>query len=216
MNKSSLISRNGPAAKVLCVEGNDDFHFIANLREQHNLSETAFTIEAQEGIENILAALPIRLKAKNETELGIIVDADTDTEARWASLRNILLNAGYTTVPEAPEPTGTILREIDRTAVGVWIMPDNAVPGILENFVRYLVPTGDKLWLRAEQCVTQIPAEERLFSEVALPKALLHTWLAWQEEPGRPIGQAIKNKSLDANALQAQSLIAWLRKLFIV
>lgn len=45
-------------------------------------------------------------------------------------------------------------------------------------------------------------------------KAYLHTWLAWQEEPGKPMGQAITKKYVDAQAPHAQLLISWLRQLF--
>ncbi len=45
-------------------------------------------------------------------------------------------------------------------------------------------------------------------------KALLHTWLAWQAEPGKPIGQAITANYLDANAMPAQQLMKWIRHLF--
>lgn len=216
MNKIPLVSRRGPAAKVLWVEGTDDFHFIANLREQHNFSEASFTIECLEGIDNILSMLSTRLKANNETELGVMVDADSDVTARWQSLRNNLLTVGYANVPNAPEANGTIIRELGKTTVGIWIMPDNTVPGILENFVRFLVPQNDKLWPLAERAIADIPAEDRLFSDVAEPKARLHTWLAWQAEPGKPIGQAITNKAFHANAPQAQNLMDWLRRLFSV
>jgi hypothetical protein len=45
-------------------------------------------------------------------------------------------------------------------------------------------------------------------------KAQLHTWLAWQEQPGTPLGLAITNRYLDADALHAQQLMDWIRQLF--
>ena len=45
-------------------------------------------------------------------------------------------------------------------------------------------------------------------------KAQLHTWLAWQEQPGTPLGLAITNRYLDANAPHAQKLMDWIRQLF--
>jgi hypothetical protein len=45
-------------------------------------------------------------------------------------------------------------------------------------------------------------------------KACVHTWLAWQEEPGTPMGQAITARYLDADALHAQQLMRWFRKVF--
>jgi hypothetical protein len=62
--------------------------------------------------------------------------------------------------------------------------------------------------------VAAIPAEERLFSPLVQPKAIIHTWLAWQAEPGKPFGTAITAKFLDANVAQVDVLVAWLKSLF--
>ena len=42
----------------------------------------------------------------------------------------------------------------------------------------------------------------------------MDTWLAWQEVPGRPIGQAIAKKYLDPEASYAQLFIQWIREVF--
>lgn len=47
-----------------------------------------------------------------------------------------------------------------------------------------------------------------------LRKANIHTWLSWQEEPGKPMGQAITKRYLDTSAPHAQQLIDWMRRLF--
>ncbi len=41
-----------------------------------------------------------------------------------------------------------------------------------------------------------------------------HLQLAWQKEPGKPMGLAITARYLDANAPYAQELLDWIRKLF--
>ncbi len=46
-------------------------------------------------------------------------------------------------------------------------------------------------------------------------KAKIHTWLAWQKEPGKPLGQAITATYFNANAPHAQELIDWIRRLFV-
>ncbi|GAC1468243.1 MAG: hypothetical protein PVS3B1_23760 [Ktedonobacteraceae bacterium] len=42
----------------------------------------------------------------------------------------------------------------------------------------------------------------------------LHTWLAWQEEPGTPMGQAITKRYVDASSPHALPLISWFRRVF--
>ena len=145
--------------------------------------------------------------------LAIVIDADTDLAARWESIRTILSNSGYGAVPSVPDSLGTVIVETGRPAVGMWLMPDNNQNGTLEDFIRFLVPAGDPHWSRAEACLNQIPPHERRFPQERRSKALIHTWLAWQEEPGKPLGQAITARYLDAEAPHAHQLIAWLRRL---
>jgi hypothetical protein len=47
-------------------------------------------------------------------------------------------------------------------------------------------------------------------------KANIHTWLAWQEEPGKPMGQAITAKYLNPKSKQAELFVNWLRALFAI
>ena len=94
------------------------------------------------------------------------------------------------------------------------MMPDNKTPGILEDFLRFLVPAGSTLFDHVINSVATIPQSERRFGQLAEPKAIVHTWLAWQEEPGRPLGTAITAKFLDPNVAQADVLVTWLKTLF--
>jgi hypothetical protein len=98
---------------------------------------------------------------------------------------------------------------------GAWIMPDNGSTGALEDFAAALVPASDTLWTRAGEAVDAIPDEERRFPEVRRSKVHMHTWLAWQEHPGSPMGQAIGKGDLDAQAPAAQRFIAWLRRMMV-
>jgi hypothetical protein len=93
-------------------------------------------------------------------------------------------------------------------------MPDNTLPGMLENFIQFLVPPDNALWPRAEECVAQIPEPERRFPPEHQIKAHVHTWLAWQEEPGTPLGLAITKRYLDADVPHAHQLMDWIRRLF--
>ncbi len=196
---------------VLLVEGKDDYHSVLALANHYQLP--AFDIVAKDGINNLLEALPTHLKASDLKALGILVDADTDLPARWHSLHDILMRTGYL-LPERPDIRGTVVRCPDLPAVGIWLMPNNQFPGILEDFVAGLVPVGDALWRYAQHCVDAIPVEDRRFPEERVAKARIHTWLAWQEEPGKPIGQAITARYLDPTATGAAMFVDWMRRLF--
>jgi hypothetical protein len=197
---------------VLLVEGKDDFHVFCALLEYHKVPE-CFTIKEKDGIENLLATLDVELLASDLHNLGIVVDADTDIGARWQALRDILTRAGYE-VPAMPDADGVVLRSPDKPAVGVWLMPNNQLPGMLEDFVAFLVPPGNTLWQHAETCITQLPVTEDRFTEAHRSKAHVHTWLAWQKEPGTPLGLAVTKRYLNAEAVDVFPLLDWLRRLF--
>jgi len=198
---------------VLLVEGKDDEHVFYHLLEHHQVPKE-FRIVEQGGIGKLLESFPVRLKASDLERIGVVVDANTDLDARWQSLRNILLRAGYDEVRLTPDSNGTLVQQAGKPIVGIWLMPDNQVPGMLEDFCGFLVPDGDPLWVKAEECLRQIPETERRFVPGDWSKARIHTWLAWQAEPGRPLGTAITARYLDAAAPHAHRLMAWVRRLF--
>lgn len=206
-----MASRN-----VLLVEGSDDEHVVKHLCGHHGLPHLD-EIVSLGGVEKLLESFPIRLKESDVHALGVLVDADIDLRARWEALRNHLVRAGYPKAPKLPEATGTIWQAPAGTLlprVGLWLMPDNRTNGILEDFLRFLVPADSPLFAHVEKSVASIPPDECRFSDLAKPKATLHTWLAWQAEPGKPLGTAITAKYLDASVPQAADFVHWLRQLF--
>ena len=65
---------------------------------------------------------------------------------------------------------------------------NNRIAGMLEDFLSSLIREEDVLLARVVSCVDGIPSEQRRFRNTYRSKALIHTWLAWQEEPGTPLG----------------------------
>jgi hypothetical protein len=199
---------------ALLVEGNNDKHVFFALLKHHQIPQS-FKVVDKEGIDNLLGTLATELKSSDRQHLGIVIDANSNLAARWAALRNILLDAGAGGVPLTPASEGSVVKvqQPDRTlTVGIWLMPDNQLPGMLENFVAFLVPQNDTLWDHAGDALKQLP--EFRFTEAHRPKAHIHTWLAWQEEPGTPLGLAITKRYLDANAPHVHALLTWIRRVF--
>jgi len=201
---------------ILLVEGTDDKHVVMHLCNHHQLGHID-EIADQGGVDKLLSSFPVRLKESDVNALGVVVDADTDMHSRWQSLRHHLSAAGYPDLPEAPIEQGTVLNPPVKTIypkVGIWLMPDNTTNGILEDFLRFLVPVPNPLLAHAKTSIEQIPASERRFAAKDDAKALMHTWLAWQEEPGKPFGTAIMARYLDADVQQATQFADWLKRLF--
>jgi hypothetical protein len=198
----------------LLVEGKDDKHVVWGLCESYGMPQT-FDVEDAEGVDPLLDLVSVQLRGSGIERVGVVADADSEVASRWASIRDLLRTSGYEDVPVAPKADGTILVQEGKPVVGVWLMPDNTTTGMLEDFIASLIPAGDALLSRAAVTIDSIPAEERRFSAVHRSKALVHTWLAWQEHPGSPMGQAIGKRDLDAQAPQAQRFVTWLRRLMV-
>ena len=201
------------------VEGKDDEHVIKHIAGNRGVARFD-EIKSHGGVSALLESVPVRLRASEDGDtIGIVIDADTDIVARWEGLRTRLTEIGYTAVPKRPSAEGTVVDPPEGELlprVGIWIMPNNQTKGILEDFLRFLVPDGSKLFEHVTNSLATIPEGERRFREADVSKAQIHTWLAWQEDPGRAMGTAISARYLDPNVPEVDVFVAWLERLFIL
>lgn len=202
--------------RVLMVEGPDDEHVVKHICGERGLDRIDL-IHRYGGKDPLLEGIGVRLKESDIIALGILLDADTDLRARWQAVADRLNQAGYADIPAVPAPDGTVIpapRQSLLPQVGVWLMPDNQLPGILEDFLQFLVPEGDPLFAHVGRSLDSIPLGQRRFDDLKRPKARIHTWLAWQEEPGKPLGQAISARYLDPHLPMADVFVQWLQRTF--
>lgn len=95
-------------------------------------------------------------------------------------------------------------------------MPDNQRSGALEEFLGDLVDADDTLLPLAETSVTAARERGASFGQAQTRKAVLHTWLAWQERPGVPYGTAITAGFFGHDSPAALAFVEWFRRLFRV
>lgn len=202
---------------VLLVEGTSDYGVVTNLWARHKPGETPFEVDVRFGLANLREAFAGSLLGSEVQRLGVVVDADEAVERRWPAFYQALVEHGYRPVPKVLPGTGLILHRPENNVpiVGVWLMPNNKVPGRLEDFVSFMVPPDDQLWEHAGTAVDNIPDELRRFKPAQRAKAHVHTWLAWQKEPGLRLGRAVERRLLDANVPQASEFIDWLHRVFV-
>lgn len=203
----------------LLVEGKNDQHVVWALCQQHQVAET-FSVELPSkeeggGIDPLLASIPVRLKISGLQALGIVVDADQNLQGRWDAVRHRLAQAGYENIPVRPNNDGVILIQPERPKAGVWLMPDNELPGMLEHFVAHLIPDNDLLSPEVEDFLHKIEqAGINRYISAHHPKAFIHSWLACQANPGQPMGQAITAQVLLHDKPLAVAFVDWLTRLF--
>jgi len=197
----------------LLVEGNDDQHVIWSLCERFSIAENFDVVECG-GVNRLLEQIPVRFKQSGIKTIGVIIDADVDMNSRWKSLSELLAKEHYT-VPAQLPGNGLVLNPASMVKVGIWVMPDNKVNGMIEDFIRFLVPNNDSLLMVATETLDKIESKElNKYSLSHKSKALIHTWLSWQEDPGTPMGLAITKKYLTTEKEICSALIQWIKTTF--
>ncbi|NJO81516.1 MAG: hypothetical protein HC828_01295 [Blastochloris sp.] len=209
--------------KKLIVEGEQDKRFIPEFIEANGIPrgetrDTAIVDIQVYGSDQFVDAdfISTELKASGLTSLGLIVDADDDPSARWSSIRNACLRS-IPNIPEQLPETGLVLLTPTGIKFGVWIMPDNQTQGMLETFLRYLIPDeSEELWQYAQQAAQEAKSKGAAFIPPHFDKARIYSWLAWQNPPGRQLHNAIMERIFDPTHPRGQSFVRWFRDLYDV
>ena len=214
MNRMSDVCKQD-TDKVLLVEGDNDCHVVMSLCKAHTVPESfgIYQCGSDDGVLKRLNALIIRPEPPQT--IGVLLDADNPSlSGRWDSIKRNLGHYDYE-FPIVPHSDGTIIESSsDHPKLGFWLMPNNQVSGMLEDFcVELAEPKGLNF---ARSFVEQAWASGlSTFKDVHRSKAVIHTYLAWHDKPGYPLGRAITKQALRPHTDIAIKFTDWLRQLFI-
>ncbi|WP_026097589.1 DUF3226 domain-containing protein [Baaleninema simplex] len=205
--------------KVLLVEGTNDCHVVMALCETHNVPETfgIYQCGSDNGVLKRLNALIVRPNPPKV--IGVMLDADKPSvdsvRGRWESIKSKLRNNNHRyDLDVNPDINGTIVERIeDKPKLGFWLMPNNQDSGMLEDFCAELAEPKSLQFAR-ESVREAKNRNMTTFKEVHYSKAVIHTYLAWHDEPGYPLGKAITRQSLRPHTYLAEKFTNWLTRLF--
>ena len=211
---------------VLFVEGKNDEKALSALLKRHGIDTEEKTrvfdikpVKADddggtESVEALLAAIREKVRRSPNKPVGFVLDADSDVRGRWNSVRSRLGDLGVQ-CPLEPVSEGFIADVPNfQTKVGVWLMPNNADIGMLEHFLQELIADGDKLIPLARSSTEAAFETDPRFEAVHEAKAIIHCWLAWQKQPGRPFGVAMRSGYFRHDSELANAFVKWFRNLF--
>lgn len=204
---------NYEGAKVLLVEGADDCHVVMAVCAAHDVPQT-FGIYACGNDDRVLKRLnALIVQPDPPGTIGIVLDADHDANQRWREVRTKLRAHNYI-FPEYPAMNGTIIdTPANMPKLGIWLMPNNRESGMLEDFCLTMVDAATQAYV--SNTVMNAQKEGRCtFKPIHFTKAVIHTYLAWQNEPGSPLGLSITRHALQAQTEVAIAFTAWLNRLF--
>lgn len=207
----------------LRVEGNDDSHALRHLLMRHGVdydrkSWPAWfpSIEATGGKDKLLETLALNVRASSGRAVGFVLDADSSLQSRWDAVAAQLGRLDLEVPKEIPCEGFVGESQRLQARVGVWLMPDNRQEGTLEHFLETLVQEGDSLLDYARESTGNARAHGARYPEAVgeTMKAVLHTWLAWQEEPGLPYGTAIRARYFRHDSPAAECFVRWFHRVF--
>ena len=205
----------------LHVEGTDDSHAIRHLLIRHGIDygqepwpDHFPRIDEIGGKDELLKGVETAVALNTGRSIGFVLDANTSRQSRWDKMAYRLRNVDLC-VPRDIPSEGFVGESMKyRARVGVWLMPDNRREGTLEHFLETLVSEDDPLFLHAQQSTEQAKRLGAKYSDTKAPKAALHAWLAWQENPGLPYGSTIRARYFDRDSEVAEEFVAWFRCVF--
>lgn len=206
-------------SKILLVEGSVDKGVITEVLKAWDVP--CPYIRDCGSVDEVFKMLKLYLTNPGQYKIiGIIVDADTNPEGRSQRFAQTINASGrYSLAERSPlREEGLILNGLDNgeDRVGLWVMPDNQGHGMLEDFLAELaIAVNPELMDESEHAIAHV--EElgiQQYTAVHRPKAKMHTYLAWQKEPGTTLPTAIMKHYLDATSDNARLFVEWINHLF--
>ena len=183
---------------------------------------------------NVVSNFETTLKFANQPHyktVGLVLDFDAPNETqannRDVAMRDAILRLqksgfrwrlpdDFTVLSDTNEGFIAEPANEDTPRIGVWLMPDNHNRGMLETFLQRLIPEERSKLLEHARHSTDKAKDEYAapFKPVHREKAVVHTFLAWMDEPGYPFGTSFRNGSFDAKSALANKFVEWMQKLF--
>jgi hypothetical protein len=182
------------APGLICCEGPDDVAFLEWIRRSLRIESTVLSIERLDGrygLHDYLMALALRDDAGVFRALGIVCDADReDGESAFRRVRDDLVNTKFTPPARPNQLTHGSWVGGETLAVGAFIMPDNQLPGTLEDLCLTSIATEATLTC-VDELLLCVAATGIVWREQDVSKARLNVWLGSRSDPRRRLREAI-------------------------
>lgn len=219
---------------LIIVEGYNDKSFFERVCKRYKINSN-ITIgtpvdyipssqggfNSKQGVINSLDLFLPMLEDEDSSikKIAIIIDSDIEGENNGGFKSTIELIKNKTQEYEYSgkheyKNGGIEIPHSDRrmNPLKIWIMPNNKDDGTVENWIKNkIIDTEKDIFSHACKVVAEL--KDKKFSQNAVVKAEIATWLAWQNQPGRTVGYTLKegNELIDVNNSEFKSFINWLK-----
>jgi len=192
--------------KLLAVEGEDEVNFFKKLLEHTGLADDVEIRKAggKDSFKNLLPAFKITSGFKNIESIIIVRDADDNARAAFQSVKNVLEKNQFI----APDISACFTD--GKPKIGIFILPDNNSPGMLEDLCLSTVKTHDGM-----TCVERfIKCTGELKDKPANPsKAMVQAFLATKTKIAQSLGVAAQKGYWDLESIHLKPLIEFIKQM---
>ena len=214
--------------RLLLVEGPNDCHAVFQLMWLVHKTGPVFGIHECGNDDQVLESLAARLVGSSPKQkiLGLILDTDIEgvssdqvIQSRLDQLRDRV--GEFYPLPKSLPEDGLVLdpdaskQNSDRLPkLGVWLMPNNKAYGMFEDLLIEALLDDVRTYTTA--VVNKAKADKiATFKDTHLSKAIIRTYMAWQDPPDiQHLGLAIKKKTFENIEATCKQFIRWLERLF--
>jgi hypothetical protein len=214
--------------RLLLVEGIDDRHAIFHLVRLVYRADPVFGIHECGSDDGVLDNLAARLVSSTPRQkiLGLVLDADIEgsnsEKVIKSRLDQLTSRAGaYYPIPAVFPEEGLLLDPLtnrpdsDRLPrLGVWLMPNNKAFGMFEDLLIKSLPDDFAEYTTAVVKKAKVDGIAK-FKDSHLSKAVIHTYLAWQDPPDiHRLGLAITRGNFSDIQSECKAFLNWIEGLF--
>lgn len=219
-----MLTKDGAAAgNIVLFEGPDDRAAVDNLLRRHGITavetrDKALFDDVMKVCGSDSEVLKIAGTAlKRYPRVALVIDADSDPDRRWQGLQTTFGKAGLK-LPERVDQKPIVIEGYQPGwKAGVWMFPDNTNAGALEEFLIRILPSDglpSSVWELAQRSTNSARALGAPITEGNLQKCEIHAYLSWQEDPGRPYGDALAKGYFNHSAPLATAFVDWFCEFF--
>ena len=228
MPEYGKVNSRSESERLLLVEGVNDCHAIFQLIWLVYRAGPIFGIHECGSDDKALDSLASRIVSTRPRQkvLGLILDADIEglgpDQVIQSRLDQLAARVGaYYPLPAVFPEDGLILDplagrpEADRLPkLGVWLMPNNKAYGMFEDLL--MASLSNLVTTYTATVVKQSKADGvAKFKDIHLSKAVIRTYLAWQDPPDvQYLGLAIKRGAFENIEAECKQFVQWLERLY--
>jgi hypothetical protein len=212
------------AKSLLVVEGVEDQLFFKQICREGGLGVCDNIKCDPSGKGNAISAFVNAIQLNAYSNIGLVVDADFPVHGAGLAATVQLINqklVGVGVKPMALRAGGgyeaASVKPAAGRKTGVWVMPNNALDGYLEDLLKtFVAPAYAATFNHAAQATATALAAGVGFTAKPLhrPKADLGAFLAWHDVPRMSFGKALSGGYFVSRQPSAGALINWLNWLY--